>query len=242
MSARRRAPARRVPKRRLYGAVALGVVFVLFLLSDGEGLHLPAGGPGLFQLRRVELVGLRRLEARSLVREHTALRSGLALFDVDPEQACATVLEHPRLRTCAGLRLPPGRLVLSVEEREPLAVDAQSGAGVDAEGVRFPLAPGEAETLPSIEGALAPALAVVEEARARGIGIARIEARAPEDVVVHLAEGPRLRIGPDPERSLSDWLRLLRSEVVARERAREVDLRFQGSAVLRDFEPKQGGS
>jgi hypothetical protein len=218
---------------------------VLYLLADGDGLHLPRLGTGdpLLALRRVELVGLERLDAPSLVRERTALRSGLPLLDVDPELACGSLLEHPRLRSCAAVRVPPDRLVISLEERAALAVDAESGAGVDADGVRFPLAPGEGDRLPRVEGELGPALTVLEEARARGIGIARIEARTAEDVVVHLAEsGPRLRIGLDPPRSFADWLRLLRSDVVAREGAREVDLRFQGSAVLRDFEHQEGGT
>jgi hypothetical protein len=243
LSARRRRP-RRHARARLWLVSAASLAFVAYLLTDADGLHLPrATLPTVLELRRVELVGLERLDARTLVREHTALRPGLPLLDVDPGAACASLLEHPRLRSCAAARVPPGRLVISLEEREPIALDERSGAGVDGEGTRFPLLADEAESLPRVAGALEPALAVLEEARARGIGIARIEVRSAEDQVVHLAEGgPRLRVGLDPQRSLEDWLRLARSELLAREGANEVDLRFRGSAVLRDYEHVEGGT
>ena len=51
----------------------------------------------------------------------------------------------------------------------------------------------------------------------------------------------RLRTGSDPERSLRDWRTLEESGVLERVRAGEVDLRFEGQAVLRRIGKPEGG-
>ena len=66
--------------------------------------------------------------------------------------------------------------------------------------------------------------------------LAEIEIRSQSDLLVRPVERAlRLRIGPDAEASLRTWLRIRDTDLLGRYAAREVDLRFRGSVVLREL-------
>lgn len=220
----------------LAGLVALGAAATWMLSSEGtaeSGLGSLLRRPA-FALRRIDFVGVRALDPEAL-RRLAALEPGVALIDVDPDEIARALLEHPRIAQARAARIPPGRLVIGIREREPLAVDAGSNEAIDASGARFPLEPGEGDALPRMRGDAAHGLRVFAAARARGIALGGVEAAAESASVEPQGESVRLRLGSDPERDLANWQRLRASGLLARHRAHEIDLRFEGSAVLRDF-------
>jgi hypothetical protein len=90
------------------------------------------------------------------------------------------------------------------------------------------------------------ALPVLEAARALGVNVASVETLRDDAVRVRpLGRTALLVVGRDPRASLADWRRLADSGLVEETGAREVDLRFRGNPVLRDFPKKtaqaQGG-
>jgi hypothetical protein len=121
-----------------------------------------------------------------------------------------------------------------------VALDAETLEGIDAEGARFALAEAEREGLPRLSGDTLRALEALAAARARGIALARIDAQ-PEGVEVEPAgESVTLRLD-QPERDLGSWLALRASGLLAKHRAQEIDLRFEGSAVLRRIQTETEG-
>ncbi len=243
-----RATPRRAPRRWPW-AVAGALVFASLEAGLGYGasavqlelatLQLKLRGPAL-QLRRVEFVGLERLDARALWRR-AELPADAPLIDIDPAQIAARIAEHPRVERAQVLRLPPGRLLIGVRERVPVAVEARTGHGVDEQGARFVLQPGEPERLPRLDGSVRRALPLLRAARELGVAIRSVRAHGARELRFEPWAGEiRVRVGPDVRAGLRDWLRLDASGLVGVYGAREVDLRFTGSAVLRDLNHKGG--
>ena len=195
--------------------------------------------PGL-RLRRVEFMGLARLHAGELV-EWAKLAPG-PLAELDPGLVVARLSSHPRIERAEAVRVPPDRLLVEVVERVPVAVGTDGATGIDAGGERFPIDPEEAQGLTRIHGPLAAALPLLAAARAREVALAEIRAEAPGELSFRPVGRPTLvRVGDDPERAITDWLRLHASGLLDRHAAGEVDLRFEGNAVLRDLREDTGG-
>jgi hypothetical protein len=192
-----------------------------------------------WRLRHVDVLGLRTLDGPALVRS-IGLAEGTPLVDLDVDAVLARLAEHPRVARASGVRIPPDRLLLSVEERVPIALLAPGADGIDAGGARFPLAPGEAEGLPQLSGDSARALPLLVAARERGLALASVSAARPGDVRFRPADlEVDVRVGNDPERALSDWQRVARTGLVRGYGAGEVDLRFANGAVLRSFADRE---
>ena len=191
------------------------------------------------RLEKVEFVGLDTLRPATLL-DRTELPGSGLLADVDTGAICAAITGHARVRACTAMRLPPNRLIVGVYERSPLAID-RKGAGLDATGSRFPLAPGERKALPRVHGDIAAALDLLVAAQDAGVAVERVDARASRDISFR-PEGMalRVRVGRDPVRELEDWTRLRQSGLLERHQPQEVDLRFKGSAVLRGTEAEGG--
>ena len=101
---------------------------------------------------------------------------------------------------------------------------------------------GERAGLARVRGAVRDALPLLEAAAELGIEIEAVDVNGPGDLVVRpSAEAIALRVGSDPRGALLDWLELSASGLIDRFGAREVDLRFGGSAVLRHMQPEPGG-
>jgi cell division protein FtsQ len=196
-----------------------------------------------FSVRHVDVIGLHALRAEDVVAE-LGLRPGTPLLDVDPEAIAAKLAPNPRIAGVRALRIPPDRLLVAVEERAPIGVLADSGRGFDAEGRRFALAPGEGDGLPRVAGDPVAAAGLLAAARERGVEIASVEASAAGDVRFRPAGSEALvRVGADADAGLDGWLRVAASGLERAHGAREVDLRFRGSAVLRarDSQASKGG-
>jgi hypothetical protein len=193
------------------------------------------------QLRRVSFVGLETLEAEQLGKA-LQLTAGTPLIDVDPGAACERMADNARIARCSAVRLPPDHLLVEIEERHPVARLTRSDRGISSDGVLLPLLPRERDRLPEIEGQLGHALQLLRSAERARVSIASIEARDSTDLVFRPAGAElRVRVGGDLDAALRDWRRVRRTGLIETYAAREVDLRFPGGAVLRDFEPDQGG-
>lgn len=212
-------------------------------------LELPEVGTGLrgpsFQLARVELLGLDRLEPAEILKL-ASLRAGMPLLDLDPQAVKDAVTSHPRVASCRAARLPPNAILVEVTERVPLAAlhegGKPSGEGLDTEGERIPLTPEESSALPGIEGDSDLALPLLRAAADSGLALARVVARGPHDVAFEPSDWKlRVRTGTDPVRAIGDWIRLVRTAQVHPHDAGEVDLRFRGRAVLRGGKGKDAG-
>jgi hypothetical protein len=200
---------------------------------DAGFLRAQLRRPGL-ELRRVDFVGARALEPEALWRT-AGIAPGCALIDVDPDAVAARLRTHPRIARARAARVPPGRLVIGIREREPVALDARTREGIDAAGARFALSADEQDGLPLLSGDLAHALEVVAAARGLGIALHSVDAQAHGSLVQPAGQAVTLWLAV-PDRDLQGWLALRASGLLARHRAREIDLRFEGSAVLRQIE------
>lgn len=191
-----------------------------------------------FRLRHVDFTGLVALAPAELW-TLAEVAGGTPLVDLDPEAVETRLSAHARVARVRAARLPPDRLVIGVSERVPIAQDSADGLGLDAEGARFPLEPGEAERLPIVTGKAARALPVIEAARELGVNVASVETLREDAVRVRtLGRTALLVVGRDPKASLADWRQLADSGLVEQTGAREVDLRFRGNPVLRGFPKK----
>ena len=205
-----------------------------------EWLRSGLRGPS-FALRHVDFLGARALDRAELCRLAGVL-AGTPLVDLDPERAADLLATHPRIARARAIRLPPDRLVISLVERVPVALEAQSGLAHDASGERFPPLSDEVERLPLLSGDPRLALPVIAAARDQGLNLASVDARGRGEVRVRtLGRAVQLVVGRDPKAAFADWRTLADSDLVESQGAREVDLRFRSNPVLRDFKRTMGG-
>lgn len=194
-----------------------------------------------FQLRHVDFVGLSALDPGTLW-QFAGIAPGTPLVDIDPEAVAAAISANPRVARVRAARVAPDRLVIGVSERVPVALERSTGMGLAEDGTRFPLEAGEAERLPQVSGDPRRALPVLAAARVLGVNIATVDAPRSKNVRMRALGRPTvLVVGRDASASLSDWRQLADTGLVESTGAREVDLRFRGNPVLRDF-PKTTGS
>ncbi len=130
-----------------------GVIAVMFAL----GASIPKAysglqGSDLFKLKEISVIG-----SHLLTPEEIVLRSGLTegtnLFDANLITATDSLVAHPLIRSALLLRRPPDSLVISVEERVPIAlVSTRQGLlGFDRDAMRFEL-PNVPFDLPIVTG------------------------------------------------------------------------------------------
>jgi len=246
------------PRRpaRLRAAAAAGAALVVGVLLGPPLASVAAEAAGLVRdgLLRLEdatVVGARRLPAAALVRAAGVPR-GTPLLEVDPEAVAARVEALAGVRVARVWRLPTGRLVIGVREREPRArvaaaapaawqavdaagvpfapVDAAELAGLPEVRTRAPLRPGEPHPQ------LAAGVALLRAAEARGLRVASVGAGDDgAGLALRLPGIPaRFVLGEGSwEEPLARLVRLLGRRPQLALRASNVDLRFAGQAVLR---------
>ena len=82
---------------------------------------------------------------------------------------------------------------------------------------------------------------MIAAARGLGVNVATVDAPRAKNVRMRALGRPTvLVVGRDPQASLADWRQRADTGLVESTGAREVDLRFRGNPVLRDF-PKTDG-
>ncbi len=239
-------PRGRRAKLTLLGVGSLGIA-----LGAGIAIAANLGGfdpehwaaqlrqPAL-RLQHVDFVGTSALEAESLW-EQTGIETGTAMIDLDLDSIEQQIKQHPRVARCDAVRLPPNRLIIGVRERVPVAVDAETLQGIDAQGERFAIAESEAVGIPRIRGTASRALLLLDAAEKLGTEIESIDAQKDNDVhFVSRSPLALVHVGRDPMVSLASWQQIQRSGLIDGYGAKEIDLRFPGSAVLRKLSVKRG--
>ena len=107
-------------------------------------------------IETVSIEGNRRAPAAELVAA-TGLEAGMPLLDIDVASVRTSVEAHPWVQRARVVRVPPSLVIVSVVEREPLAVAAQDGGTpwlVDVTGL--PFAPAEPDDVASLPWIAAP--------------------------------------------------------------------------------------
>jgi hypothetical protein len=129
-----------------------------------------------------------------------------------------------------------------VGEREPIGRVSGRAEGFDATRARFPLLEGEKDGLVPVRGSPRRAVPLLLAARRRGVELAGVEVRSEEDLRFRVRGSDTvIRADGDADRVLRAWTRLRAAGVVSRYQPEEVDLRFRGSAVLRELRVQRGG-
>ena len=233
----------------LAGAHAAGWIAPLAARLDHE----------LLDLQSISVTGAGHLSPAEIVAA-TGLASGTSLLDVSSREVEDRLRAHPWIRDARVMRLPPGRVLVSVVLRKPVArLATEPPALVDEEGRPFALAaPGEWSDLPEIVpaeqlqlGAPSPRLA---EAAAAAASLARAgyasktttlwvaEPGDPAGVSVRIAALPgRVVLGSgDLDAKLARLSHLLAAGRAPALTAAEIDLRFADRAVLRGLSIPDG--
>ena len=194
--------------------------------------------------------------------EELAVAAGVApgtpLRSLDLVAVQAALAGHPWVRKARVAALPPDRLILAVEEREPVAVARLSGVErlVDRDGTAFAPATGDTR-LPELRGAGAPGgpplalgVALLAAVEAQGLAPPRAlilggdePAAVPALELASDAPAPSARVllgREDQAAKLARLARLLRAELPELGAAAEIDLRFGEDVVLRSKPVAEG--
>jgi cell division septal protein FtsQ len=242
------------PLRRRVAAAALAAGALVGSCA-GE-LWVRVGGG---HVESIAVRGAHRLSPRE-VAAATGIPRGAKLADVDASAVAESLARNAWIESAKARRLPSGRVLVTVVEREPLAqlaVGARRFA-IDAQGAAFAeLREGEETALPRVLAEKAPERGAPDPLR---VEAAKLATRLPE---LGLAAPAEVKIAPpdDPQgvtlrlpglepvvvlgresldsrlRDLAKLLELRRDEA---SRAAEIDLRFADQAVLRSAATREG--
>jgi len=242
--------------------------FVFWTLLALAGPVIAGAGAWLAPLRQAldrEVLGLRTicvLGAGRVSAEEIAAKTGLAegtsLLEISPHEIESRLRTHPWIREAHVMRLVPGRLLVEVALREPVArvamASAEVGAGVlvDAEGraivqtagepfpllpvIVSPRLPAAGEVVPALSAAAAAVGAVAHSAFAGTSATFFLGAENdPNSVSLQLPQlSARVLLGTgDLDQKLARLALVLAGDTTPARAAAEIDLRFADQAVLR---------
>jgi cell division protein FtsQ len=266
-ASRRRRGGRRVRPRRTRGQRALLLAIWLAAGALGVAAGIRASEPVAARLRpevlaveSVAVVGVRRASAEELVAA-LGLAAGTPVLSVDAPELRRRVESHPWVARARVTLLRPGRILVAVEEREPVAVallgSPPTRFWLDAEGVPF-LPVGGADTAGRVavvgpedarpgraEPRFAEGVALAGALARHGLAVREVQvarSEASELPVLVLASGARALLGAgDHEAKLARLGALLAARLPEVAAAREIDLRFGDRMVLRGGPPAAAG-
>jgi len=246
------------PAERLLGSprllragvwLAAGCFGALIGALRGEALFVRAFPERAAQVR-FAVMGNVHTSAGELVAA-AGVSPGTGLRSLDLARVRAALAAHPWVREARVAALPPDRLILAVEEREPVAVARLAGVArlVDRDGTAFAPAPANA-SLPELRGAGAPGGPPLAEGVALLAALEALGLRAPRALILGgeanaavpalelaadaKAPGARVLLGPDdPASKLARLAELLAADPPELANAAEIDLRFGENVVLR---------
>ena len=216
----------------------------LFLVVAGAVVSTPWWGPqtlarlDYFRVRRVEFDGVRYVNPSELVAK-LALDTTASIWD-DLDQYAARVATHPMVLTVEVTRTLPSTVVLSIVERLPVALVADSGTLdlVDATGRRLPIDPAR-------KNIDVPIVATADTAILRFLDALRADAPRLYERVVEVKrvnkrefwmqlKGMTVRTNDDVTVDrLGDILRVEESLAQQNQHVVELDLRFQDQVIAR---------
>ena len=204
-----------VRRRRRRRTLLRSLLAVALIAMVAGGVWLLAFS-SVFNLRTTRVEGVQGAAVQTVL-DTAALPTGLPLSRVDTGAATAAVAQLPWVGSVTATRRWPDTIVLTVTAREPVAVQATTGEGIDREGRTFaPVSP-LPTTLIEINAPDAALPAAVQAwlalppdlaAEVRSVG-----ASSRDDIVFRLVSGSIVRWGSAGEVELkSEVLRLLMRE------------------------------
>lgn len=242
--------------------VAVGALLFATAFGFWGGADTVAGwADGPWRVESVEVIGAKRLSAVEIAKA-AGMAPGADFEAAEPDQVARALGEHAWVAEARAARLPGGTVVLSVREREPLAViEARSGPlGVDAEGRPFAVLDSrEAQDLPRLrcedtpppgeaDARIAEAIRVARSLPDRGLALPReIELKAkrdPEGLVLRLPGlDARFVLGDEElDARVGKMAELMAKRPAEVADAAQVDLRFSGQAVLKGKADPKGSA
>lgn len=146
--------SRQVPSGRARRVARLCAVAAVMLAVGASIPEAYSGlqGSDLFKLKEITVVGSHLLTPEEIV-IRSGLTQGTNLFDANLKTATDSIVAHPLVRSALLLRRPPDSLVISVEERIPIALVStdQGLLGFDRNATSFEL-PNVPFDLPIVTG------------------------------------------------------------------------------------------
>jgi len=253
----------RAPGFRLLTSLGFALALLTGIISSRSVIqHVQAGETSgdPVRVRSVAVLGNQRLSAASVAQASGVAPDSIATR-LDTKQIARTLERHPLIGSARSIVLPHGQLVVSVEERNPVALlRGRPGAKqevvwrlVDSTGTPFANTRAEAwSRLPRLRSARARATGVVDPTLVEAIRIAmqidreRAPAVAEREIelptkgsgigwVLHSQTLPhRVILGTqDLEPRLERLAMLLDADLPTARGVEEIDLRFADQAVLR---------
>jgi cell division protein FtsQ len=210
-------------------------------------------------LHAICVLGAGRLSAEE-VAAATGLAEGTSLLEISPSEIEARLRAQPWIREAHVMRLVPGRLLVQVAFRKPVArvtraSSPEEGAPVvlvDAEGravvqgadepvpplpvIVSPRLPDAGELAPGLAAATAAVGAVARSAfAATGVTFYLGAENDPNSVSLQLAQlSPRVLVGSgDLDQKLARLALVIAGDTTPAREAAQIDLRFADRAVLR---------
>jgi len=227
----------------------MGLLALLTLLFVGIQNAYPAlSGSDLFQLAEISVIGNRLLEEHTVVQQ-SALSVGGDLFGTDLAAATDRLTAHPMIRHALLVRQPPEGLVISIEEREPIALvlTPEGVQGLDDAGSCFPL-PQARLDLPVVTGleklssgeatAVAALVSFAQTLSARAPALwenmSEIHVVRPGEALVYLVgDGLRLRMRFEDAEAQARNFQAYEASLTGRPHpAAYIDLRFTNQVVV----------
>lgn len=213
----------------------LGALLVLF--GGWFGIPRLMRGMEFFRLQRVEVRGLRNLTAAEVIKQ-LPIRRGMSLYDnLDSIRAVAESL--PGLTEASVRRRPPGTLVVTVKESDPVALVMKAG--------KLALVSDRGRVLRFDPTVSAPDLPVIREADSLVAGLlSRLRDADPTffsgvnagwrsgDDVVLSVDGQRYWFRPDAPAEVIRAVTVV-AQVLAQKGRKwaELDARFAGQVIVR---------
>jgi cell division protein FtsQ len=233
--------------KRIVSVVLAGLI----IATGAAGLTAWTRTTPLFQLSGIDVGGNRAITSQ-LALQMVPIDEGTNIFAIDLE-AMEEVLERdPRIRNVTIRRHLPSRIVITIQEREPvLLLSADQLYGVDEENMVIPLGLEEDLNIPVLTGIfpeIQPGpgshyLGIRKglEIRQTVLGVApslldkisEINVTHPEAVVLYLVQGgTQVRLGPGDLRTQLRRLWIVLSDLAAKGMSVEcLDLRFKDQIV-----------
>jgi cell division septal protein FtsQ len=258
-TSRRRRGKRPKPKRSLRQRLLLLAIWIAAAaagLAAGVRASEPVIArlrPEVLAVRNVAVVGAERAPAAEIVKM-LGLTAGTPVLAIDAPELVRRIESHPWVAHARVTLLRPGRILVAVEERQPVAIallgNPPTRFWLDTSGTPFlpvgtanakgklaVLGPEDAAPLAAnprfAEGvSLAAAL---ERHGIRGVKAVQVARAAPEELpALELESGARVALGAgEHEAKLERLAALLRGRPAEAAAAREIDLRFGDRMVLR---------
>ncbi len=217
-----------------------------------EFLHTSSG----FDIEEIDIQGLNRLKEKEVL---DLLSLGLPqnIFYIDLREAKERIETHPRIKEVVIHRRPPGRIIIRIKEREPIALINQKDSflGVDASCVLFPLVePLKEIDLPLITGIDPSEIVLGQESKSGNLKIALdilkavlslkdplfsqvSEINVEDGITLYTIEATQVRMGKEDFR---DQLLNLQGVLIhlnkEKKKAEYIDLRFKNKVIVKEHE------